>query len=185
MPQNRSILLTLANTKSKIMIERLQEIIQQVATQAVGNDHNISNELAGNVAKETGSSVIDGLKSAISGGNLGDLTSMFNSGDSNSLTSNPVVQQIISSLTSKLGGSSIGLDSGAAGNFASSIIPKIISVITEKVKSGEFDVNGIMAAFSGGSSVLDQNGDGKVGLDDAISAVTKGGLGDVLGGFFK
>lgn len=50
------------------MIDKLQQIIQQVTTQEVGNNSDIANNLAGNVAKETGSSLIDGLKSAVSGG---------------------------------------------------------------------------------------------------------------------
>src|SRR5690606_5182983 len=167
------------------MMDKLQQIIQQLTTQEVGNNSNIANNLAGDVAKETGSSLIDGLKSAVSGGNLGDLTNMLGNTDKNELTSNPVVKNIISSLASKLC-ANVGLDSNTAGGFASSIIPQIISMISNKVQSGDFNINEIISSFTGGTdSVLDQNGDGKVGIDDAISAVTKGKLGDALGGLFK
>jgi len=168
------------------MIDKLQQLIQQVTTQEVGNNSNIDNNLASNVANETGSSLIDGLKSAVSGGNIGDLTNMLGSSDKNALTANPVVKSIISSLTSKLG-KNVGLDSGLAGSFASSIIPQIISMVSSKVQSGDFNISDIVSALTGGgaASALDQNGDGKVGIDDAISAVTKGKLGDTLGGFFK
>jgi|SRR5690606_33242294 len=166
-------------------MDKFQEIIQQIAKQEVSNNSNIDDNLGSNVAQATGSSLIEGLKSAVSDGNLGDLTSIFGDTDKNTLTSNPIVQNIISSLSSKLG--NFGLDGGTAGGFASSIIPQIISMISNKVQSGDFNISEIIGSLTGGGtgSALDQNGDGKVGIDDAISAVTKGKLGDALGGLFK
>lgn len=168
------------------MIDKLQQLIQQTTTQEVDRNSNIANDLTGNVATETGSSLLDGLKSAVSSGNLGDLTNMLGNTDKNALTSNPVVKNIISSLTSKLG-TNVGLDSHTASGFASSIIPQIISIVSSKVQSGDFNISDILSSLTGGGtgSALDQNGDGKVGIDDAISAVTKGKLGDALGGLFK
>ncbi|MBD1421703.1 hypothetical protein [Sphingobacterium chuzhouense] len=168
------------------MIDKLQQIIQQTTTQEVDTNSDIANNLTGNVAKETGSSLIDGLKSAVSGGNLSDLSDMLGNTDKNALTSNPIVKTIISSLTSKLG-TNVGLDNNTAGGFANSIIPQIISMISSKVQSGDFNISDIISSLAGGGtgSVLDQNGDGKVGFDDAISAVKKGKLGDALGGLFK
>ncbi|HLS96343.1 hypothetical protein BC792_102201 [Sphingobacterium allocomposti] len=166
-------------------MENIQQLIQGLINKEVDNS-SISNNLAGDVAKETGSSLIDGLKSAVSGGNMGDLTRIFSSEDSNALTSNPVVQNMISSLTSKLG-SNVGIDSATAGNFASSILPKVISMISAKIKSGDLNIADILSSFTGGGagSILDQDGDGKVNLNDAVSAVKKGGLGGMLGGLFK
>ena len=166
-------------------MDKFQEIIQKATRQEVSNNTNINDSLESDVVQATGSSLMDGLKSAVSGGNLGDLTSMFGHTDKNTLTSNPIVQNIISSLSAKLGNA--GLDGGTAGGFASSIIPQIISMISNKVQSGDFNVSEIIGSFTGGDagSALDQNGDGKVGIDDAISAVTKGKLGDALGGLFK
>ena len=166
-------------------MEKLQQIIQQLTNQELGNHSNIDNTLADDLAKETGSSLIDGLKSAISGGNISDLTAMLGNSDQTSLASQPIIKDIISSLTSKLGGSK-GLDSNIAGGFASAIIPKIISMVSSKIQSGELNIADIVASFSGTAGAgLDQNGDGKIGIDDAISAVTNGKLGDVLGGLFK
>lgn len=168
------------------MIDKLQQIIQQATTKEISNNKDISDNLAGNVAKETGSSLIEGLKSAVSGGNLGELSHMLGNTDTSTLTSNPVVKNIISSLTTKLG-TNVGLDSSTAGGFASSIIPQIISMVSNKVQNGDFNISDIIGSLTsdGAGSALDQNGDGKVGIDDAISAVTKGKLGDALGGFFK
>lgn len=60
-------------------------------------------------------------------------------------------------------------------------------MIVGKAKSGDFNVSDILGSLTGGNatSMLDQNNDGKLGIDDAISAVKNGNLGDMLGGLFK
>lgn len=168
------------------MIDQIQQIVSQLTEKEIGGNEQISNNLAGNVAKETGNSLMEGLQNAVSGGNMGELMNMFSGSDANSLTSNPIVKNIIESLTSKLG-TNVGLDAGTSSNFASSIIPQILSMVMGKAKSGDFNITDILGSLTSGSaaSMLDQNGDGKLGIDDAISAVKKGGLGDLLGGFFK
>ncbi len=168
------------------MIDQIQQIVNQLTEKEVVGNNNISNNLAGDVAKETGSSLMEGLQNAVSGGNMGELMNMFGGSDANSLTSNPIVKNIIESLTSKLG-ANVGLDAGTSGSFASSIIPQILSMIMGKAKSGDFNITDILGSLTGGNatSMLDQNGDGKLGIDDALSAVKNGNLGDLLGGFFK
>jgi len=168
------------------MMDQIQQIVNQLTEKEVVGNNNISNNLAGDVAKETGSSLMEGLQNAVSGGNIGELMNMFGGSDANSLTSNPIVKSIIESLTSKLG-ANVGLDAGTSGSFASSIIPQILSMIMGKAKSGDFNITDILGSLTGGNatSMLDQNGDGKLGIDDALSAVKNGNLGDLLGGFFK
>lgn len=168
------------------MIDQIQQIVSELTEKEVTGNNNISNNLVGDVAKETGSSLMEGLQNAVSGGNMGELMNMFGGTDTNSLTSNPMVKNIIESLTSKLG-SNVGLDAGTSSNFASSIIPQIISMVTGKAKSGDFNISDILGSLTGGDAtkMLDQNGDGKLGIDDALSAVKNGNLGDILGGFFK
>jgi len=168
------------------MMDKIQQIVNQLTEKEVVGNNNISNNLAGDVAKETGSSLMEGLQNAVSGGNIGELMNMFGGSDANSLTSNPIVKSIIESLTSKLG-ANVGLDAGTSGSFASSIIPQILSMIMGKAKSGDFNITDILGSLTGGNAtaMLDQNGDGKLGIDDALSAVKNGNLGDLLGGFFK
>ncbi len=168
------------------MMDQIQQIVNQLTEKEVVGNNGISNNLAGDVAKETGNSLIEGLQNAVSGGNMGELMNMFGGSDANSLTSNPIVKSIIESLTSKLG-KNVGLDAGTSGSFASSIIPQILSMIMGKAKSGDFNISDILGSLTGGNAtaMLDQNGDGKLGIDDAISAVKNGNLGDLLGGFFK
>lgn len=168
------------------MIDQIQQIVSQLTEKEIGGNEKISNNLAGNVAKETGNSLMEGIQNAVSGGNMGELMNMFSGNDANSLTSNPIVKNIIELLTSKLG-NNVGLDASTSNNFANSIIPQILSMLMGKAKSGDFNITDILGSLTSGdmTSILDQNGDGKLGIDDAISAVKKGGLGDLLGGFFK
>lgn len=164
------------------MMDQIQKIVQQLTEKEVNSNEGISTNLAGSVVQETGNSLIEGLQNAVSGGNLDGIMSMFSGNDANSLTSNPIVKNIIDSLTSKLG-TNVGLDAGTSSNFASSIIPQILSLLMGKAKSGEINITDLLS--NGALSSFDQNGDGKLGIDDAISAVTNGKLGDVLGSFFK
>lgn len=169
------------------MIDQIKDIVAQFATKEVVNNANIDSSLASSVAEETGNSLINGLKSEVSGGNMSALMGMMDNVDVNSLASNPAVKSIITSLSSNLG-AKFGFDASTSSNFASSVIPQILSTILSSVKKGDLNIMNILSSFtegSGAASLLDQNGDGKVGIDDAIAAVTKGGLGDMLGGFFK
>lgn len=169
------------------MIDQIKGIVTQFATKEVANNANIDSSLASSVAEETGNSLINGLKSEVSGGNMSALMGMMDNVDVNSLASNPVVKSIITSLSANLG-AKFGFDASTSSNFASSVIPQILSTVLSSVKKGDLNIMTILSSFTAGSgaaSLLDQNGDGKVGIDDAIAAVTKGGLGDMLGGFFK
>lgn len=91
-----------------------------------------------------------------------------------------------------------------ASGVAGSLIPKILGSLIGKAKdlndssieisdiisaiSGSGDNAGIMDAITkyGGQFGLDQNGDEKVDISDAMDAVTKkgGGIGGMLGSLF-
>lgn len=176
------------------MIDKIKELINQIAQQQVQNTEGISNNLGSDVARETGTSIISGFKDAISNGQINDIAGLANV---NSITSNPVVQNIVQSLSAKLG-SNFGIDTQTAANFSQSVIPQILGSIFSKAKEGNsgFNISDIISSLSDGQGSglldslkglgLDQNGDGQVNFQDAISALgKKGGLGDILGGFFK
>ena len=176
------------------MVDKIKELINQIAEQQIQNTEGISNKLSSDVAKETGTSIISGFKDAISNGQINDIIGLTNV---NSITSNPVVQNIIQSLSSKLG-DNFGIDAQAAGSFSQSIVPQILKTIFSKAQEGNsgFNISDIISSLSDGQGSglleslkgfgLDQNGDGQVNLQDAISVLDKkGGLGNILGSFFK
>lgn len=183
------------------MIDQLKQIIEQFSAQEVTNS-SVDNSLTSKVAQETGNSLMDGLSTAVKGGNFGEIMNLFNQ-DKNTLVSNPIVQQIITGLTNNLG-SKVGIDAKNASSLASTIIPLVISFLGSKAKSGEagFNITDIISGLSGGKSGglldalgslgLDKNGDGKVDFQDALAALSgnskdskpSGGLGGLLGGLF-
>lgn len=161
------------------MLEQIQQIIEQVSSKEAGAQ-GISSELTSSVAQATGSSIISGLKDSVSNGNISQLTDLFQgSGD---IASNGAVTSIVSNLVGTLS-SKLGIDSRVANNFASSVVPQALSMLVSKLKDSNFSITDLLGAFSGGSGSsggimdalggmgLDQNKDGKVGLDDAMSAL--------------
>ncbi len=164
------------------MLQQLNDVIAQITQKEVGNTPNVNNQLAQDIAKETGVSVVDGLKSAISGGNISEIFGNLSNLDVNSLSSSPLVENIIQSTTSKFT-DKLGIDSQTASSLANNIIPQVLS----SLKSGNFNVQDIIGNLIGGKSGLDLdvNNDGKLGIDDAISALKDGNIGNILGGLFK
>lgn len=161
------------------MLEQLQQLIEQVSSKEAGAQ-GISSELTSSVAQETGTSILSGLKDTVMSGNFSQLTDLFQgSGD---VSSNGAVSSIVSNLVGSLSGK-LGIDQGVASNFASSVVPQALSMVVSKFKDSNFSITDLIGAFSGGSGSgggildslggmgLDQNKDGKVGLDDAMSAL--------------
>lgn len=183
------------------MLDQLTQLVQQFGDQAVVKNNAVPNELNDKVMKETGSSLLSGLQKMASEGKLEQLAGLFQ-GNNASSSSNPVVKQLIEQVSGNLG-QKVGLDSTAANGVAASMIPQILGSLIGKAKDPNekgFDVADLVKAISGGSNNsglmdmvtkyggqfgLDQNGDGKVDMQDAMAAATKkGGLGGLLGKLF-
>lgn len=183
------------------MFDQLTELVNQFGSDTVVNNNAVPNEQNKAVLQETNSSILDGLKSMASGGNLSELASLF---QGNSIDkSNPVVQKLTDKLSGNLG-QKLGLSSETATSIAATMIPKILGSLIGNAKDPNkkgFEISDIISAITNGKGNeglmdaisnygtqfgLDQNGDGKVGMDDAIAAVTKqsGGIGGMLGKMF-
>jgi len=183
------------------MFDQLSELVNQYGNETVVNNNSIPNEQNQAVLTEANSSIIDGLKNMISNGNLSELAGLFQGNSINS--SDPVVQKLTQELSGNLG-QKLGLSSETSTNVASNLIPKVLGSLIENAKDPNhkgLEISDIINSISNGngnSSLmdaisnygsqfgLDQNGDGKVGMDDAIAAVSKksGGLGGMLGKLF-
>ncbi|WP_430613768.1 hypothetical protein [Flavobacterium sp. JP2137] len=165
------------------MLEQIKQIIEQVSSKEAGAQ-GMSSELTSSVVQATGGSIVSGLKESITNGNFSQLTDLFQG--SGNIASNGAVTSIVSNLVGTLS-SKLGIDSGVANNFAGSVVPQIIGMVVTKAKDSNLSMTDLMGSLAGGSGSsglldslgglgLDQNKDGKVGLDDAVSA---------LKGFFK
>ncbi len=184
------------------MFDQLTDLVKQFGGDAVVNNTAVPNEQNEAVMNEASSSIIDGLKNMVAQGNISDLAGLFqgnNAGDA----SNPVVQKLTEQLTGSLG-EKFGLSEETSSGVAGSLIPKVLGSLIGNAKDPNqkgFEVSDIINAISGGNGNsglmdavskyggqfgLDQDGDGKVGMSDAVAAVTKnsGGLGGLLGKLF-
>jgi hypothetical protein len=186
------------------MFEQLTDLVKQFGGDAVVNNAAVPNEHNEAVMNEASSSILDGLKEMVANGNTADLAGLFQ-GNNASDASNPVVQQLTEKLSGSLG-EKFGLDNEAASGVAGSLIPKVLGSLVGKAKDpndSSFQISDIIGAISGGNSEtsggimdaiskygsqfgLDQDGDGQVGISDAVAAVSKksGGLGGLLGKLF-
>ncbi|MDN3675904.1 DUF937 domain-containing protein [Flavobacterium paronense] len=173
------------------MFEQLTDLVKQFGSDAVVNNAAVPNEHNEAVMNEASSSILDSLKGMVASGNVSDLAGLFQ-GDNASDGSNPVVKQLTDKLSGSLG-EKFGLDSEAASGVAGSLIPKVLGSLVNKAKDpndSSFQISDIINAVSGGDSQtsggimdaiskyggqfgLDQDGDGQVGISDAVAAVSK------------
>lgn len=184
------------------MFEQLTQLAQQFGVDAVEKNSAIPNEHNQAVVGEASSSILSGLQKIASEGGIEQLAGLFQ-GNAAQDSSNPVVQQLTQQLTGSLG-EKFGIGNAAASGVAASMIPQILGSLIGKAKDpndSSFQISDLLGAISGGAGTaglmeavskyggqfgLDQDGDGQVGMSDAISAVSKnsGGLGGLLGKFF-
>lgn len=190
------------------MIEQLTQLVKQFGGEAVVNNPAVPNELNEKVLGETQNGIFDALKGLVAGGNADALKGLFK-GDNAGNSSNPIVDMITKQVTGNLM-NKVGLDNGAASGVASEMIPKVLGSLIGNAKDPNvkgFEVSDIIGSLMGGNKggnagmagkigamLLDQNGDGKLDLQDALSALSgngkakaskgAGGLGGILGKLF-
>lgn len=186
------------------MIEQLTQLVKQFGGEAVINNPAVPNELNDKVLGETQNGIFDALKGIVAGGNADMLSGLFK-GDNAKDGSNPVVDMIMKQVTGQLTNKT-GLDSGAASGVAGAMVPKILGSLIGNAKDPNvkgFEVSDLIGSLMGGDKggnsgmaskigamLLDQNGDGKLDLQDALAAISGGGKktsnsgGGILGGLF-
>lgn len=185
------------------MFEQLIQITKQFGYESVVQNNAIPNEQNEAVINETSSSIFSGLQNIAAEGGVNQMANLFQ-GNNAQDTSNPVVQKLLHELSGRLG-EKFGLSQETAANVAGSLIPKILGSLIGKAKDpndSSFQISDIIAAITGNSAQnssimdsiskyggqfgLDQNSDGKVDINDAMSAVTNkgGGLGTIFGKLF-
>lgn len=188
------------------MIEQITELVKQFGGDAIVNNPAVPNEKNDEVAKETGDSLLSGLQSMVAEGKLGDLASLLGGKTAISMD-NSTVKELTDKVTNNLT-QKTGISNEAAAGVSANMIPNILGGLLGKANDksdSSFNIQDIIKSITGGDSKssgglmdmittyggkmgLDQNGDGKVDISDAISAVSgsgkKGGLGGLLGSLF-
>jgi hypothetical protein len=148
-------------------------------------------------SKEGASGLLTALTSGKHDGSiLGNISGFLNGGDftdGNKILGHVLggnQDQMVQGLSSKT-----GVDSSIISKILPMLAPIIMGYLAKQTKkdgvstgSGLNDIlGGLMGGNGGGlTSMLDQNGDGKLDVSDAMSAVNKkGGLGGLLGRLFS
>lgn len=167
---------------------------------------NLVNAMQNNANTESGAG---GLLNALLGGKhdgslLDNLGGMLGNGAINTEDGSKILGHVLgenqTNLESNLS-QSTGVSSDKIGMILKMAAPILMAFLANKAKSGNIqnstDLGGLLGGLLGGNqqttgsgssivtSVLDQDGDGQLGLNDAVTAVTKkGGLGGLLGKLF-
>lgn len=146
------------------------QLIQQSGQQSVVNNPDVPNEYNEGVMKEAGSSIMSALGNLTQTGQVNEVLA--------SPEGHPAVQDIQGNFATNII-EKFGINQGAAGNIAATLIPTILSAINGK--TGGLDLQSILQSFgSGGGNGniqstlsgigaqfgLDKDKDGDVDLND-------------------
>ena len=145
-------------------------------------------------------SILDGLRSVLSGGGVTNVMQLFNSG-SGSITSSPAFEAISRQFTHNFS-STFGMGTQAASSLGASFLPGVVTQLVARANDpsdSSFDMQGLFNELSEGKtsgmnissifakvkSGLDRDGDGDVDLQDLKSVFTNSGFVDKIKNVFK
>lgn len=151
------------------MFEQVMQLIQQSGQQSVVNNPDVPNEYNEGVMKEAGSAIMSALGNLTQTGQVNEVLA--------SPESHPAVQDIQGNFATNII-EKFGINQGAAGNIAATLIPTILSAINGK--TGGLDLQSILQSFGSGGNGniqstlsgigaqfgLDKDKDGDVDLND-------------------
>jgi hypothetical protein len=144
------------------MLHQLLELVKANAGEAIIDNPEIPNEKNQEAIQIATNGISDFLKNQVSGGNIQNITSLFQGGLSNNLIQN-ISTQVAGNLGSKL---------GLSPSQSNAIVQKLIPIVIEKFISktndpqdNSFDLQNIITSLGGSSGA--------------------GNLLGKLGGFFK
>jgi len=138
------------------MLENLQSLVKEHAGDAIINNPAIPNDKSDEVIADAGSSIVSGLKSAVTNGNIDGVVNLFKNGGNEAATS-PVTHNIQAGFVQNLI-QKFGLDQGKASMIASSIIPVVMQKFVHKTNDTNdkgFDLQDIIGTLTGGAGLGD------------------------------
>ena len=172
-----------ASQATKVVSSTLPALLGQMQNNLTSKD-GASGLLTALTSGKHDGSILDNLGGFLKGGDFSDGSKILG----HVLGGNQ--DQMVQGLSSKT-----GVDSSIISKILPMLAPIIMGYLAKQTKkdgvstgSGLNDIlGGLMGGNGGGlTSMLDQNGDGKLDVSDAMSAVNKkGGLGGLLGKLFS
>jgi hypothetical protein len=192
------------------MLEQLLNLVKEHAGDEIINNPAIPNERNDEAISEVAGGLMNGLQSALAGGQGAGLLRMLGGRDSN-LTSNPLFGQLQGGLVNQLA-SKFGLDGHAASGIVGNMLPGLMNSLISKTNNpadNSFSLDGILGSLTGGQAAgmdlsglmskvsggaFDNDGDGDTDMQDIMGALSggaakaqqsSGGLLDTLKGMFS
>jgi uncharacterized protein YidB (DUF937 family) len=166
------------------MIDQLIKLVEQNAGDAIVKNKEVPDQFNHAAIENVAGQIFEGLKGQVSQGNMQQVASMFKGGGSSALSGNPMVTQIISSITTSMA-SKFGVSGQTAQNIASTLIPQVLNQFVDKTNNpndGDFDLQDMMRNFSGSDNL--DIGDILGKFSGGSSQQGPGGPGNALGKLF-
>ncbi len=152
------------------MLNGLKDQIPTDLLSQVGLDSSkvdVVANLAGESAKEV-------VGKTMASGAMDTVMNLFSKGENNS-SANSLQDTLMNNFVGKLVSSQLGLDQGKANLLASTIVPKLVELVTGKNEETDAnDASGLMSMFGGADGAMDA-------AKDMLGDKAK----DMLGGFFS
>jgi hypothetical protein len=169
------------------MLDSLIDLAKDHLSGVVNNQPELQNRDPQETARITGETVLEDLMGQAQTGNTSGIMEML-SGQQTSATS-PLVSGMIPGIAAKLAGR-LGISEGTARTLAAAAIPLIMNMMNGQVnqaQKGGLDIGSMIGGLMGGGGLSGLDGLGNLG---GLGGKPKGnqqqgGLGDMLGGFFK
>lgn len=169
------------------MLDQLVKLVEQHAGDSIVKNSAIPNQFNNDAIQDVAQQIVSGLKGQASQGNLQQVASLFQNGNVSSLTSNPMVSQIVSSIAGNFA-SKFGVSPQVAQTIAAGLVPQVMNQFINKTNDpgdNDFDLGSMLKGFTGNSELNVGDILGKVTGEGA----SKGGgglgqVGDILGKVF-
>ncbi len=166
------------------MLDQLIKLVQQNAGDAIVKNQAIPNQFNNAAIEDVAQQIFSGLKGQVGQGNLQQVASMFQGGNSSAITSNPMVSQIISNIAGNFA-SKFGVSPQVAQSIAAGLIPQVMNQFVKKTNDpndNDFDLQDMMRGFSGNNNLDIGDILGKVAGGSSQQGM--GQVGDMLGKMF-
>ncbi|MFN3783292.1 MAG: DUF937 domain-containing protein [Spirosomataceae bacterium] len=175
------------------MIEILQQLVQQVGQKAVVENPAIPNALNAQAMELVSGNLVQELtQKAGSVEGIQQIAGLLGSPSTIS-ASNPLIGSLIDKIAPTLT-QSLNISPTTAQSVVESLVPTVMGLLSSKAadpNDSSISMESIVQNLAGNtdvSSIMGQIGsvfsDGKIDMNDLKGLTEKGGIGDLLGGFF-
>ncbi len=157
------------------MLDNILDLVKDQVVKSISGNVEIPADKQEQAVDTTASSIIDGFKSQITPGNMGEIMNLFGGGNSgagspgNSTIAQGVQSTVVSALTSK-----VGLNQGLATTIAGIVVPAVMGMFSKKVNDDNepgFNIGSLIDTFTGGGNNSGGSGKSSGMLGSIVSVV--------------